>query len=200
MFCLPVPIRTLIESSTTVQRRTQNLAVADIEVVGFPQRRVVAIEIVVLQQEKGSVESNLWTLVPDKLATGLELDWIDIGTWELPKNAHNIVEQHREAWLMSLDNLNNRSPQTIRGIEKESQIETLHALLREIIMVYTTRKHAPDQIETINKLLHLYRQKLAIVQDMYRSSPDHKATPIPIIRSLSQLNDVLNLTHTLREK
>ncbi len=131
----------------------------------------------------------------DKLSTGIELDWIDIGTWELPENAKKIAEQHLEAWQLSLENLVKRSPQTLSKFENESKVKILKELTQEIIFSFQTNRNSLDELETINKLLEIYMQKLARAQEASRKL-EGKAS-ILLSKSIRHLSKLLKRTRTI---
>jgi len=125
----------------------------------------------------------------DKLTTGLELDWIDIGTWELPENAKHIAEQHREAWLLSLENLKNRSPHTMEKIEQTSRMKALRAVVQEIVFTFQTLRLSPNKKDTIFQVLQVYRQKLYSAQEVFRKEAGK--APIPLSRIIRHLDKIL---------
>ena len=131
----------------------------------------------------------------DKFSTGIELDWIDIGTWDLPENAKKIAEQHLDAWQLSLENLGKRSPKAMSKFEKESQVKILKELTQEIIFSFQTNRNSPDELETINKLLEIYLQKLASAQETSRKLKG-KAS-ILLSKAIRHLSKLLKRSRTV---
>jgi hypothetical protein len=125
----------------------------------------------------------------DKLKTGLELDWIDIGTWVLPENAQKIVMQHEIAWELALENITNRSPQMEMSIKGKSRVKALQEFLRELIFSFETNRYSSEKSETIRKLLFLYSQMLLQAQEIFRKNADPKEAKAPI--PLSKVNHYL---------
>lgn len=127
----------------------------------------------------------------EKLKTGIELDWIDIGTWILPPNAQKIFEQHLEAWELSLDNITNRSSKAENDIKAESKIKALQKFLNDLILEFETHRYSSNKSESIHLLLNLYYQTLLEAQGIFRKHPDHKAAPLPLSRVINHLSKLL---------
>lgn len=117
-----------------------------------------------------------------RLATGLELEWIDIGTWVLPDHAKEIVKQHEEAWRQSLENLKTRSDIALDSSENESKIKATRMLLREIIYQFRSMENNPDGSEIVNALLNQYLQKLGLALDIYKKQANSRTKPVTITR------------------
>jgi hypothetical protein len=153
-----------------------------------------------------------------RLSFGLELNWIDIGTWVLPENAEQIVRQHEVAWHKSLDNLKYRSDGALAASEMDSMIKTTRILLRDIIYEFSNLEETAPPAEIINALLNQYVQKLGLALDLYqkqaRSIPkpgitriqnlglvdtpekDDGGSPLQINRALAHLSSLLKLYKT----
>jgi hypothetical protein len=112
-----------------------------------------------------------------RLTTGLKLEWIDIGTWVLPKQAREIVKQHEEAWRQSLVNLQTRSDEALEVTEIESKIKATRAILREIIYEYRSMEDRAEDQEIIEALLNQYLQKLGLAQDIRQKQARAKPRP-----------------------
>jgi hypothetical protein len=125
----------------------------------------------------------------EKLRTGLELDWIDIGTWELPKNATQIAKKHQDAWAQSLENLANKSPQTLKILEMKSKNETFKSLLNDIVLFFHLQKDKLGSDEIVGRLLNFYYQKITRTMDLYREHKD--SPPIPLRETLKHLDETL---------
>jgi len=127
----------------------------------------------------------------EKLKTGIELDWIDIGTWILPPNAQKIFEQHLEAWGLSLENITNRSSKVEKKVKAESKIKALQKFLNDLILEFETHRYSNNKSETTRLLLDLYYQTLLESQGIFRKHPDHKAAPLPLSRVINHLSKLL---------
>lgn len=133
----------------------------------------------------------------DRKSSGMELDWIDIGTWEFPENAQTIAEQHREAWQVSLKNLSSKSPQKFNRIRNESKLETMHELLHEI--VFTIQGQAQTSImnpaKAIEKILQSYYAQLVLAAEYYQSRGERP--PEPLAKVIQHLDEILMIRHWL---
>jgi hypothetical protein len=129
----------------------------------------------------------------DKLKTGLELDWIDIGTWVLPENSKQIFEQHQKAWELSLENITNRSPMTESKIKAENKVKYLREFLQGLILEFETNRFSSEKFETIRKLLILYSQMLLQAQEIFRNNtnPQEAKAPIPLSKVNHHLAKIL---------
>jgi hypothetical protein len=127
----------------------------------------------------------------DKLKTGIELDWIDIGTWNLPANAQQIFEQHQEAWELSLENISNRSSKEEKKVKLGNKVKTLQKFLQDFVLEFETHRYSRKKSETTQLLLNFYYQMLLQAQGIYRKHPDHKAAPISLGRVNNHLNRLL---------
>jgi hypothetical protein len=150
-----------------------------------------------------------------RLPSGLELSWIDIGTWVLPPNAEKIVKQHEQAWRKSLDNLKARSEGALKGTENDSKIKTTRNLLREVIYEFRAIEETSPTPVIIKAMLNQYVQKLGLALEIYQkraeSKPkstaitrishidlsdepdDDSGTPLQINKAFSYLSMLLNL-------
>lgn len=117
-----------------------------------------------------------------RLTTGLKLEWIDIGTWVLPKQAGEIVKQHEEAWRQSLINLQTRSDAALDITQIESKIKVTRAILHEIIFKFRSMENQADNQEIIDALLNEYLQKLGLAQDIRQKQARSKPRPHEITR------------------
>jgi hypothetical protein len=111
--------------------------------------------------------------------TGLELEWIDIGTWVLPPQAKEIVTQHEQAWRQSLDNLKTRSNAALESSQSESKIKATRVLLLEIIYEFRTLENTAETAEIIDALLNQYLQKLGLALEIYQKQARSAQKPPP---------------------
>ncbi len=64
---------------------------------------------------------------------GLQLNWIDIGTWVAPAAASIVTQKHLDAWKMTRENENRRM--NLESLERESRSEELLRLIREVPLI-----------------------------------------------------------------
>jgi hypothetical protein len=131
-----------------------------------------------------------------RLTTGLKLEWIDIGTWVLPKQAREIVKQHEEAWRQSLVNLQTRSDAALEITQTESKIKATRAILHEIIYEYRSMEYQADDQKIIDALLNQYLQKLGLAQDIRQKQARAKPRPhgITKLHSITLADDPDDIT------
>ena len=106
-----------------------------------------------------------------RLQTGLELEWIDIGTGALPDQAKDIITQHEDAWRKSLENLKTRSAFALEHSENESKIKATRKLLVEIIYEFRKLEQSAEADEIITALLNQYLENSGWPLRFTRSRP-----------------------------
>jgi hypothetical protein len=116
--------------------------------------------------------------------TGLEIEWLDIGTWEMPEIAKAITEQHREAWKLSLKNLGQKNPKATKKIEEEAKIKALREILMSLIFIVQSEDAYEKPEPAIKKMLILYHQNLIQVSEIYRNRGIPRPAPIQNVISL----------------
>ncbi len=62
---------------------------------------------------------------------GFQLHWIGVGTWDTPDTG--ILENHRQAWLLSRDNAMRGNPQKLMEIEEDARMQELLRLIQEVL-------------------------------------------------------------------
>jgi hypothetical protein len=132
----------------------------------------------------------------ERINTGIQMDWIDIGNWKFPPNARGIDKQHLEAWKITLKNLENRSESNQQKLESNSNTLAIRVVLAEVIDAldkvsaqYTSTVN-PDQVDAG---LQVFRKKLYNTQNIYRKQG--LPTPIRLSNVLQHLDTLLNETH-----
>lgn len=77
---------------------------------------------------------------------GMELHWIDIGTWVFPENTRKIHEQHLDAWNLAADNLKRGSEKAFEKSFKTAKRDELQRLYREVpLNAYFQYNHLKDE-------------------------------------------------------
>lgn len=110
---------------------------------------------------------------------GLQLQWIDIGSWDIPKF---VVDEHHEAWKLSNENEVERAK--INGVEEDSRTKELIRLIREIQMVaYQSRNQDKPDEEIRTDLISAYLAVLRTVRDNFTGDED---------RNLAELDAAIN--------
>ena len=107
---------------------------------------------------------------------GMELHWVDIGTWVLPDEAKAIPNQHLEAWNLSVENMAKGSPQHLETLCTESHNQELTRLFQEIplsaFIEYQLNDLSYEQI--VRELALIYREKL---RNAWKSYEDRGEAP-----------------------
>jgi hypothetical protein len=118
---------------------------------------------------------------------GAQLNWIDIGTWDIPKL---VIKEHYEAWKISSENQVEREKE--REFEEESYNQELIRLIREIQMtVYQAQNQGQDDEEIRIRLISSYLALLRSVHDNF-SQEDRP--------NLAEVEAAINyLSHFLKE-
>jgi hypothetical protein len=119
---------------------------------------------------------------------GVELHWIGVGTWKTPVEI--IPEKHREAWLISRENLDKESDMVTRRWFKEATVQKFIALIQDVpIAKYQSVIQQYEHYHAIRAMLEAYRQQLIELADFLKSKGD--PVPAVMIRAIKHLNDVL---------
>lgn len=100
---------------------------------------------------------------------GLQLHWIDIGTWVLPEESKDIPKQHLEAWDLSLENMANGSESSLAKVQEDSRARELTRLFQEVPLhtFYDLRIDQPDADMMVRELAIGYREKLRNTWGLY---------------------------------
>ena len=78
-----------------------------------------------------SLRSSLTKEFKEKAAKlGVSVEWIDIGTWQLPSSL--ILDKHKEAWNLSRENANKRS--AVERSRKTHEMEEILKLVDNVII------------------------------------------------------------------
>jgi hypothetical protein len=95
-------------------------------------------------------------------ALGVSIEWIDIGTWQLPSNL--ILEKHKKAWELSRQNASKRN--TVERSRKEHEMKEILKLVENVVIrnfekKIEIRKLTNEELEKLSpQALLEYRQQL----------------------------------------
>lgn len=116
---------------------------------------------------------------------GFQLNWIDIGSWDIPKL---IINEHNDAWKMSSENQVERFNLGLAA--EESRKKELIRLVREIQMVaYQARNQARSDEEIRIDLISSYLAVLRSVHDNF--SADEQPDSPEIEAAINYLSNFL---------
>lgn len=65
---------------------------------------------------------------------GLQLDWIDIGTWETPAEFKKVSEEHLDAWQLSIENMSRGNKEAIETVEKDAILQRVIELVQDVLL------------------------------------------------------------------
>ncbi|KAA3643575.1 MAG: hypothetical protein DWQ07_24015 [Chloroflexi bacterium] len=120
-----------------------------------------------------------------KQVRGLELHWIDIGTWVLPEEASKIPEEHLEAWQISTQNLALKNEKALKGVRNQSRNREIVNLIREILHAFEFNLDEGGPQAVLEKVAYEYRKKLYAARDLYlergKEIPDELRVVIPFL-------------------
>lgn len=111
-----------------------------------------------------------------KAATlGLSIQWIDIGTWQLPSSL--ILEKHKEAWNLSRENAKKRAAVERSGKQHEVE-EIVHIVDNVVIANYETERASRSPIhkekEMISKDPEDVEEEIEAWETFFALNPDIK--------------------------
>jgi hypothetical protein len=112
------------------------------------------------------------------LERGLQLHWIDIGTWVLPDDAHVIARKHLDAWDLSVKNQARGNALTLDKILRDSLNQELLRLFREAPLdVYFEFRSLQDADPggLVRRLLLAYADRIHAIWSHY----SERGKPIP---------------------
>jgi hypothetical protein len=111
----------------------------------------------------------------DAKGRGVELHWIGVGTWKPPNEI--VLEQHLEAWRLSLENLAKGSPKAIEKLGMEKKIKEKMRLIQTVPLAIfqgdMTSGKPYDYI--VKNLLVAYWEQLVKIKELLEKSK----RPIP---------------------
>ena len=118
---------------------------------------------------------------------GLQLHWIDIGTWVLPEESRQVPKQHLEAWKQSVENIALGSKEKLSAILNTSAEEELTRLFREIPLTnyHEMRSRSAPTQTVIREIALAYREKLHNIKLLYEENGE--TPPEEIQNSLQYL-------------
>lgn len=112
---------------------------------------------------------------------GVAIDWIDIGTWQLPHNL--ILDKHKEAWNLSRENEKKRTA-VERSRKKHEMDELLHLVNSVVISIYekatSARKISDKELES---LLASYPNLISRRSVQHESKKDALTVALEILKA-----------------
>ena len=104
------------------------------------------------------------------LERGLQLQWIDIGTWVPSDETQKVRDQHLKAWELTIENQAKVDEKALTKIQKQFHARELTRLYKEVpldtFLLYVDRV---DSDEIIRELALVYREKLRKAWESYKN-------------------------------
>jgi hypothetical protein len=120
----------------------------------------------------------------DAMGRGMQLHWIDIGTWVLPEEAKKIQEQHLEAWNISVENIQKSNPMMLEKLRKMSaKEETIHLMRDTPLKPYFQFNQLRDEDaeQLIRKMLQAYWERMRAVYHFHRNRREEIPEEISLV-------------------
>jgi hypothetical protein len=122
---------------------------------------------------------------------GVRLDWIGIGIWHTPNEI--VPEKHLEAWRMSRENLSRGSSKTLKGLDKEAQIQQTLRLVQNVPLARFKQSMGSEHNDIIRDLLIAYREQLIEAIEMLVKN--NKEEPAIVRAAIKHIEVVLGIKH-----
>ncbi len=134
---------------------------------------------------------------------GMQLHWVDIGTWVLPPEAEKIGKSHLEAWELSLRNQKRGTPMALAMVARGSQNLELQRLFREIpLNTYFEfqRLRQEDPAELVRRMLHAYRDRIQQVYSLYKDRAETPPEEIDLVARYLNYNASAHHVHDIHKE
>jgi len=105
---------------------------------------------------------------------GVQLHWIDVGTWNLPSAV--IPQMQVDAWRMARENKDRQSE--LKALEEESRLDELVRLVREVPLI-AFQKNQEDERSEEDTVAGLVIEYLGIMRSA-RDNIFREEKPIPL--------------------
>ena len=103
------------------------------------------------------------------LERGLQLQWIDIGTWVPSGEANKVIDQHLKAWQLTIESNAQVNENALTGIQKQHHARVLTRLYKEVPLdTFLMNVDKADTDEIIRELSLVYREKLRKAWESYK--------------------------------
>ncbi|MBI3158020.1 MAG: hypothetical protein HYZ26_00285 [Chloroflexi bacterium] len=118
------------------------------------------------------------------LERGLQLHWIDIGTWVLPDEARLIARQHLDAWDLSVKNQTRGNAMALDRVLRESRNLEMLRLFRETPLNVYYEFHAlreEDPGGLVRRVLAAYRERIRRIWGVYQDRGEEIPEEIDLV-------------------
>lgn len=119
---------------------------------------------------------------------GLELSWVDIGTWEIKETV--MLQNHVEAWQLSQENLSRKAALELQ--REEVHTRELVRLIQDVVTARFANLTAGRSAQfTVRDMLVAYHKELTAASNLYKA---HKKKPPPkLARAILFLDKILEV-------
>lgn len=118
---------------------------------------------------------------------GFQLHWIGVGTWDTPDTG--ILENHRQAWLLSRDNAMRGNPQKLLEIEEDARMQELLRLIQEVLASFQSSVEIKeDKDQVVDDMLAEFHERLKLALDLYQR--DGEDPPLELLDAIRVINEI----------
>jgi hypothetical protein len=107
---------------------------------------------------------------------GLQLNWIDVGTWFAPDSTAPVTQKHLEALKITGENETRRK--NLETVEKESRLEELTRLIREVPLITNAEARAQNKLDVEGKIDLIFAY-LGLLRSAQADMAHRQAPPSP---------------------
>ncbi len=118
---------------------------------------------------------------------GLELDWIDIGTWSAPTQL--IQDRHLKAWKITCQNVVRR--RELDKVYQEAYTRELLHLIREFPLVWYQEAQMDEEVPDTKSALTLIKAYLGLLRSAEATYPEDEVPPA-LTRAIDYLTHYIN--------
>ena len=127
--------------------------------------------------------------------SGVELQWIGVGTWKVPveivPETKVVTEEHLDAWKLSNQNLYRENSEVLDRLEKEAIIQKMISLIQDVPIAgyHKVQRADEEQKKAMRSLLQDYRQQLLEAVEFMRVKGE--AIPPNLEEAITHINNTL---------
>jgi hypothetical protein len=120
---------------------------------------------------------------------GVELHWIGVGTWKPPNDI--IIQNHIEAWRISLENLGRGSQGAMESLDRDIRTQKKIQLIQDVPLARFKRDSASnkDYEYIVKSLLFAYREQMVKIKELLEESK--RPVPGEISWAIKYIDEIL---------
>ena len=121
---------------------------------------------------------------------GIQLEWIDVGTWYVP--AEIVPKQNQEAWQITMENRARRSNVEFHQLRRQAYEEELNRATQDVIITYLENRQQQLPVEdSICNLYRVYAGKLNQSLTILQAQENREEEIAQIQQSLEKIHQIL---------